>query len=266
MGGGYHSPAVGVKICPIIYAAKNTETQQINIIRGYVLMDLSNPLPEFIPIAVAEAPDKVMKQRIRYLRLPDACFICRQRGHFAHACPLEAGRRNQTDGDNIRRAGTRDGSRETRGGQGLNNGEAARRPAEADNSNPAQRENSTEFQTVRRRTKPKFQTPEIKKSLKVDNRYGVLEDKVEERSEAREPVEKKVEVRSRRYDMRDLVSQEKDDQGEASSSSIPRNTSAGQSRDENSMLIQEIIDITKTKDPKNQAEESTPRLAGGKHQ
>ncbi|KAL3692017.1 hypothetical protein R1sor_005668 [Riccia sorocarpa] len=62
------------KIGPIIYAAKNVETKRVNIIRGGVLMDLSQPLPEFIPIAVPEAPDRVMRQKIRYLRLPDACF------------------------------------------------------------------------------------------------------------------------------------------------------------------------------------------------
>ncbi|KAL3681013.1 hypothetical protein R1sor_023969 [Riccia sorocarpa] len=72
------------------------ETQRINVIRSCMLMDLNKSLPEFIPIAVPEAHDKVMKQRIRYLRLPDACFNCRQRDHFVRSCPLEPNRREAT--------------------------------------------------------------------------------------------------------------------------------------------------------------------------
>ncbi|KAL3688788.1 hypothetical protein R1sor_015097 [Riccia sorocarpa] len=37
-----------------------------------------------------------------------------------------------------------------------------------------------EFRVVRRRGKPKFQTPEIKKSMLVDNLYGILEEPVVE--------------------------------------------------------------------------------------
>ncbi|KAL3700768.1 hypothetical protein R1sor_018790 [Riccia sorocarpa] len=86
------------KVGPIIYAAKNTETQWINIVRGGILMDLSKPLPDFIPIMVPEAPGKIMQQRIRYLRFPDACFLCRQRGHFARSCPLNNGREDHPRG------------------------------------------------------------------------------------------------------------------------------------------------------------------------
>ncbi|KAL3685489.1 hypothetical protein R1sor_003511 [Riccia sorocarpa] len=163
-------------IGPIIYVAKNTETQRINVIRGCVLMDLSKDLPEFVPIAVSEAPDLIMKQKIRYLRLPDACFICRQRGHFAKNCALNVGRPQ----------GNSAGGREDTPRQG-NNGDAGRAANmtgtedKVETADPAEEqskdgEGSAEFKAVRRRGKPKFQTPEIKKTLKVDNRYGILEE------------------------------------------------------------------------------------------
>ncbi|KAL3678152.1 hypothetical protein R1sor_021108 [Riccia sorocarpa] len=80
------------KVGPIIYAAKNTETQRINIVRGCILMDLSKPLPDFIPITVPEAPRKIMQQRIRYLQLPDACFMWRQTRTF---CTIMSTQRQQ---------------------------------------------------------------------------------------------------------------------------------------------------------------------------
>ncbi|KAL3675253.1 hypothetical protein R1sor_025201 [Riccia sorocarpa] len=154
------------KIGPIIYAAKNTETQRINIVRGCVLMDLSKPLPDVIPIVLPEVPGKIMKQRIRYLRLPDACFSCRQRGHFARSCPLNEGRtdtptsvrtpspqRNTPDGKNgaqeaqrtenatpnAKSGATGEGnSRYTRDSTGIGGGVQSDQMAEAEASDPQQ--------------------------------------------------------------------------------------------------------------------------------
>ncbi|KAL3681236.1 hypothetical protein R1sor_024192 [Riccia sorocarpa] len=150
-----------------------------------------------------EAPDKVMKQRKRYLRLPDACFNCRQRGHFARACPLE----------NVRRAPTAPRVNGTRQDQQQGGGqtEATKndRPAGEQRDHRGGQEgsiNATEpqedFTTVRRRTKPKFQTPEIKRTLKVDNQYGVLEDPMNNADKDEGDTEVKRDVRTKPVDTR----------------------------------------------------------------
>ncbi|KAL3684100.1 hypothetical protein R1sor_002122 [Riccia sorocarpa] len=120
-----------------------------------------------------------------------------------------------------------------------------------------------DFQTVRRRTKPKFQTPEIKKTMKVDNRYGVLE--AEEENQAPKPEGgDKMEVRSRRVENTEGKSQGRGHPGLSSSSTAP-STSNLASGSVTGMLIPEIIDLTKSKDGKNTKAEITPKLAGEKH-
>ncbi|KAL3691868.1 hypothetical protein R1sor_005519 [Riccia sorocarpa] len=205
-------------IGPIIYAAKNTETQRINIVRGCVLMDLSKTLHEFIPIVVPEAPEKVMKQRIRYLRLPAACFNCRLRGHFARACPLEAGRRNYqrsvTEEAQVRGKRREDLRPRPAAPQG---NPPARESREANKVLRPEGESTEDFSVVRRKQKPRFQTPEIKKSMRVNNRYGVLDTEGEDDTML-SGGDDKVEIRSKKVDLSNQLAQGKGMPGESSSS------------------------------------------------
>ncbi|KAL3697643.1 hypothetical protein R1sor_011719 [Riccia sorocarpa] len=167
------------KIGPIIYAAKNTETQRINIVRGCVLMDLSRPLPDFILIVVPELPGKTMKQRIRYLRLPDACFSCRHRGHFARSCPLNEGRTEPNMAQRFPSPQRANPQRATPEGR---TGASGAQGAARGTGSPSSKEGPTEegvppqvtppgsgeeFRVVRRKGKPKFHTSEIKKTMRV---------------------------------------------------------------------------------------------------
>ncbi|KAL3678363.1 hypothetical protein R1sor_021319 [Riccia sorocarpa] len=239
-------------IGPIIYAAKNTETQRINIVRGCVLQDLNRPLPEYIPIVVPEAPNKIMKQRIRYLRLPDGCFNCRQRGHFARACPLEEEyRQNQktvTEERRIRQENRTPGGAAT----GRTPGAESR---DEDNSARAQGTTMEDFKVVtRRRTKPKFQTPDINKSMKVDNRYGVLESSEELQDDPQE-ADGNIEIRSRRVET--TVRSGANSGPGGSSSSKEGASGSGSSENGYNMLIREVIDLTKQKDPKSSKGDTT---------
>ncbi|KAL3694243.1 hypothetical protein R1sor_007894 [Riccia sorocarpa] len=259
------------KIGPIIYAAKNVETQRVNIIRGCVLMDLSKPLPEFIPIAVPEAPEKVMKQRIKYLRLPDACFSCRQRGHFARACLLNQNREEAVGrglGPNTgRRANGGPTPGQRRPGEGTGPG-----PERRNGGIPPAGENPTEgkqveFQTVRRRGKPRFQAPEIKKSMRVDNRYGILAEPTEEHELTEEPKTKvdNWEIRTTKAIPQGGVAKTAAENGNASSSSCALNGN-GSSRQVNNMIIREMIDLTQTKVSQQGMEENGTKTSGAKHQ
>ncbi|KAL3692256.1 hypothetical protein R1sor_005907 [Riccia sorocarpa] len=255
------------KTGPIIYAAKNAETQRINIIRGCVLMDLSKPLPEFIPISVQEAPDKVMKQHIRYLRLPDACFNCRQRGHFARACPLENARRgpNATGGGNNRHEQNAGGVRteiQRDGGQEGGKGNQGTGTVGAQSAEVGQ----GEFTAVRRRTKPRFQTPETKKTLKVDNRYGVLKDPIDTTTGEAGQEEIKRDVRPKPADAKDKEIPYANNQKPKSSSSNKIGNKQGQPPEVSDMLIREVVDLTEGKPEKEAQNGIPPRTAGTKYQ
>ncbi|KAL3690556.1 hypothetical protein R1sor_016865 [Riccia sorocarpa] len=247
-------------IGPIIYAAKNSETQRINIVRGCVLMDISKTLPEFIPIVVPEAPDKIMKQRIRYLRLPDACFNCRQRGHFARACPLEIARR-ATQRPVTEERQIRGERREVQGQRGHGNQGAAPEGGGRETGDRTRQEGARldEFKEVRRRNKPKFQTPEIKKTMKVDNRYGVPEEEEETTPTQAEGVAT-VGVRSRKFEVVDPGVKNKSTSVEASSS-----RGAGSTRD-TEMLIREVVDLTKPKEARGEKSTTAPKTTWVKHQ
>ncbi|KAL3688528.1 hypothetical protein R1sor_014837 [Riccia sorocarpa] len=256
------------KIGPIIYAAKNVETQRVNIIRGCVLMDLSKPLPEFIPIAVPEAPEKLMKQRIKYLRLPDACFQCRQRGHFARVCPLNQNRDLHT--------GMASGGQQPRRSSPAMPGHAVGNVPEAtgvqqgeelqkgDGQNTAGAQD--EFRTVRRKGKPRFQTPEIKKSMRVDNRYGILEEP-EEIPQAEIPTmeEEPWEIRTKVAKSQNIPQRKTRGADLASSSSGP-GLNGGSSWRELNVVIREVVDLTKLKETKSAGENNTAKIVGSKHQ
>ncbi|KAL3689567.1 hypothetical protein R1sor_015876 [Riccia sorocarpa] len=86
---------------PVLYAAKNVETGKSNIIPGCVMVDLNQELRDVVKVVIPEAPDRIMKQAIRYTKLPDACFICRERGHFARSC---ASTKNQEEESEAKQA------------------------------------------------------------------------------------------------------------------------------------------------------------------
>ncbi|KAL3677188.1 hypothetical protein R1sor_027136 [Riccia sorocarpa] len=228
---------------PVIYAAKNTEAQRINIILGCVLMDLNKALPEYIPIAIPEAPEKIMKQRIRYLRLPDACFNCRQRGHFARMCPLNTGRNKgqvpiQNEVNHTQVGGT------GRPGEGANKTETPARgvnePANGAGSSKGQGDGHEDFR--RRKTKPKFQAPEIRKVLKVDNKYGILEEPEEETATVQTSEQHQSwEVRTRLDGKQVAKSQGSVEHANASSSSFSRGVQNGSVRNGSSVFIREVI-------------------------
>ncbi|KAL3676008.1 hypothetical protein R1sor_025956 [Riccia sorocarpa] len=207
-------------IGPIIYAAKNAETQRINIVRGCVLMDLNNPLPEFIPIVVPEAPDRIMKQRIRDNTPP--------RGNQPAVNPVDLLQQG-VDGRSLER-----------------------------------RDNTEDFKLVRRRTKPKLQSPEIRKSMKVDNRLGILETGEEEQTMA-DLGDESVEVRTKPADTSGSMGKG-GNPGNASSSSSKYKATNGSRGGENTVFFREVIDLTKGKDKEDEEQETPNRLTGGKHQ
>ncbi|KAL3691827.1 hypothetical protein R1sor_005478 [Riccia sorocarpa] len=53
-------------------------------IRGCVLMDMSKPLPTVLRLKLNGVSRRIS---IKYDTLPDACYICQERGHFARSCP-----------------------------------------------------------------------------------------------------------------------------------------------------------------------------------
>ncbi|KAL3697085.1 hypothetical protein R1sor_011161 [Riccia sorocarpa] len=53
-------------------------------VRGCILMDMTKPLPTVLNVKLNRVVKKI---HIRYDVLPDACFNCYERGHFARICP-----------------------------------------------------------------------------------------------------------------------------------------------------------------------------------
>ncbi|KAL3679849.1 hypothetical protein R1sor_022805 [Riccia sorocarpa] len=125
-----------------------------------------------------------------------------RRGHFARACPLNQPREETT--------GTGQGNNPGRRPTATGNQGARRPTGETGAEATAQRDNTTQpgdgmmrgtaqddFSMVRRRGKPRFQTPEIKRTMRVDNRYGVLEEPYEEPEVQPTKVEETWEIRTR---------------------------------------------------------------------
>ncbi|KAL3684532.1 hypothetical protein R1sor_002554 [Riccia sorocarpa] len=71
----------------VVRVAGVTEKQEGKFpnIRGCVLMDMTKPLPIVMKIALNNAVKRI---QIQYDVLPDACYTCHTRGHFARLCPL----------------------------------------------------------------------------------------------------------------------------------------------------------------------------------
>ncbi|KAL3680052.1 hypothetical protein R1sor_023008 [Riccia sorocarpa] len=151
------------KVGPIIYAAKNTETQRINIMRGCILMDLSKPLPNFIPIMVPEAP----------------------------VMPLNTGK-DDPPRDNQSADPPRTNPNTRREDTNCDRDKRLKLEQRAAPTGPHQQANppcsAKEFRVVKRRTKPKFHSPEIRKRMRVDNRYGILEEPMEQQEAAVDPI------------------------------------------------------------------------------
>ncbi|KAL3693350.1 hypothetical protein R1sor_007001 [Riccia sorocarpa] len=201
-------------IGPIIYAAKNSETQRINIV-------------------------------------PRA---------FRPSLSTGDGTKSNTKTDDRREADTRRAKRRTRPRANGNQG-GAPEGGGCETGDRMRQEGAKidEFKEVRRRNKPKFQTPEIKKTMKVDNRYGVLEDEEETIPTQAEGVAK-VGVRSRKLEAVDPGLKNKTTSAEASSS-----RGAGSTGD-TEMLIREVVDLTKPKEARGEKSTTTPKTSGVKHQ
>ncbi|KAL3677121.1 hypothetical protein R1sor_027069 [Riccia sorocarpa] len=71
----------------VVRIASVTEKQEDKYpnIRGCILMDMTKPLPTVMKIILN---NEVKRVQIQYDVLPDACYTCHKRGHFARFCPL----------------------------------------------------------------------------------------------------------------------------------------------------------------------------------
>ncbi|KAL3700872.1 hypothetical protein R1sor_018894 [Riccia sorocarpa] len=70
----------------VIQMAGMTEAQEgkFQHIRGCILMDLSKPLPTVLKLNMNGVTRKI---KIQYDMLPDACYVCNERGHYQRFCP-----------------------------------------------------------------------------------------------------------------------------------------------------------------------------------
>ncbi|KAL3687096.1 hypothetical protein R1sor_013405 [Riccia sorocarpa] len=120
-------------------------------------------------------PDRIMRQGITYTKLPDTCFICRERGHFARTCPssqetTEAVKQafiptrchNQPEGDPPLGRTTVPAPANTR-----------RQPTK---NTCVDRTDAEGFRRVRSRNSRCFQEPERQVNMKIDSRFEVQQE------------------------------------------------------------------------------------------
>ncbi|KAL3679719.1 hypothetical protein R1sor_022675 [Riccia sorocarpa] len=126
-----------------------------------------------------------------------------------------------------------------------------------------------EFRTVqRRRTKPKFFTPEIKKTMKVNNRYSVLDEATNTEGDT-ELEDSRLGVRSRRVESNEPTGPGAAGAGFDPSSSKGR-AAHTDTNSKTEMYKREIVDLTKTRETKETKGDGTKtrepsRTAGIKH-
>ncbi|KAL3692767.1 hypothetical protein R1sor_006418 [Riccia sorocarpa] len=176
-------------IGPVLYATKNAETLRTTLIKGCVLVNLSKPLIEVIRMAIPEAPSKIWRQKVHYPRLPDACFVCHQRGHIARYCPINRDNQVPSDGGvnstapraprpqmpTGRYVGQQ--TREVRIAEGGHErGRGTNRPN-------TDAESFTQIRRRRSRSKPKYRDPEGLFRKPIENRFRVLQDNDQEDAE-----------------------------------------------------------------------------------
>ncbi|KAL3694434.1 hypothetical protein R1sor_008085 [Riccia sorocarpa] len=161
----------------LMYASKNIETQQSNLLKGCVLMDISKQLKEEKFFRVPGYRSKLIRQKIRYSGFPDACFACRKRGHIAANCPEGKAKQQAEPFPPTRNAG---GIKKDEVGNGgtTRNETAGRKPPQTRKL----KENETKegFQVVRRKGWRPYKDPDFRVPATVDNRFGMLQERDEE--------------------------------------------------------------------------------------
>ncbi|KAL3689125.1 hypothetical protein R1sor_015434 [Riccia sorocarpa] len=75
------------KIGDIVHTTCRTEECRFAGVRGCVLLDLQEELPDHIEIEDEDTGESYF-QKIVYRNLPNACFRCHQRGNIIRQCPL----------------------------------------------------------------------------------------------------------------------------------------------------------------------------------
>ncbi|KAL3676017.1 hypothetical protein R1sor_025965 [Riccia sorocarpa] len=170
----------------LLYASKNCETQHTNLIKGCVLMDISKPLKDEKFFRIPGIRDKLVRQKIRYSGFPDACFVCRKRGHIAADCPTARGRQAMGGGDaqpanSTRNQGLRDTGNKTEGA-GRRNGQAtystgitlaSHKPPVITIPNHSD-EHTRRSIILRRKGRRVFKDPDFRPPIRVDNRFGLI--------------------------------------------------------------------------------------------
>ncbi|KAL3681234.1 hypothetical protein R1sor_024190 [Riccia sorocarpa] len=179
-------------IGPVAYQAvdKQAELRYANV-RGCILMDLSLELPK--KIGLRTPWQKLYLQHITYTRLPDHCFICMQRGHWAKSCPTRQAA-GQAAGNREARKETAEETRQDEPTAGQlhrsNSGPAEAAPKEDDFVMVGGRSGS---KSPRRRAQGRKTGESSSNRFNILESLAVIEDLVQERDgnelTSRKPVE-----------------------------------------------------------------------------
>ncbi|KAL3696996.1 hypothetical protein R1sor_011072 [Riccia sorocarpa] len=156
------------KIGTLMYASKNAERQQTNLLKGCILMDISKPMKEELYFCVPGFGSKLRRQKVRYSGFPDACFACRQRGHIVANCPTVKAREAE---EQAAVAAATAKSAAVKTPEQKQDGEPRKNAA---GRKGKETENKTDFQVVKRKGQKPFKDPKFRPPQVVDNRFGVL--------------------------------------------------------------------------------------------